>query len=184
MMNRCLESAGEAKFIVSVSFGTQALFKWKGKSCPSNEGNSCWLGHGDVFVMDGQCQDEFRHCTDPCSDQERIDIKFRWVKQHVATCLFLRTGVACCLPTCAQVFSLSGTELVEKGSFWAPPLCLVHLEGASFACHPPCVYKVWVSKMCLLLDTPCGRRSVGALSLLPPGSLLGSTKYCLSNLWW
>ena len=38
---------GESKLIVSVSFGTQALFKWKGKSCPSNDGQSCWLGHGD-----------------------------------------------------------------------------------------------------------------------------------------
>ena len=95
MMNRCLER-GEAKLIVSVSFGTQALFKWKGKSCPSNDGHSCWLGHGDILVMDGQCQDEFRHCTDPGSDQERINITFRWVKQHVASCSFLRTGVACC----------------------------------------------------------------------------------------
>ena len=81
---------GEAKLIVSVSFGTQALFKWKGKSCPSNDGHSCWLGHGDILVMDGQCQDEFRHCTDPGSDQERINITFRWVKQHVASCSFLR----------------------------------------------------------------------------------------------
>ena len=77
---------GEAKLIVSVSFGTQALFKWKGKSCPSNDGHSCWLGHGDILVMDGQCQDEFHHCTDPGSDQERINITFRWVKQHVASC--------------------------------------------------------------------------------------------------
>ena len=58
----------------------------------------------------------------------------------------------------------------------ASPWYLVHLGGASFASHSPCVYKAWVSKMCLLLDTPCGRRSVGALSLLPLGSLLGSTK--------
>ena len=108
---------GEAKLIVSVSFGTQALFKWKGKSCPSNDGHSCWLGHGDILVMDGQCQDEFRHCTDPGSDQERINITFRWVKQHVASCSFLRTGVACCLPTCARGFSFSGTEIVEQGSF-------------------------------------------------------------------
>ena len=44
----------ETKLIVLVrSFGTQALFKWKGKS----------LGHGDIHVMDGQCQDEFPHCT-------------------------------------------------------------------------------------------------------------------------
>ena len=60
--------------------------------------------------------------------------------------------------------------------FLVSPWYFVHLGGASFASHPPCVYKVWVSKMCLLLDTPFGRRSVGALSLLPLGSLLGSTK--------
>ena len=30
---------GEAKLNVSVSFGTQAPFKWKGKSCPSNDGH-------------------------------------------------------------------------------------------------------------------------------------------------
>ena len=77
---------GEAKLIVSVSFGTPAFFKWKGKSFPSNDGHSCWLGHGDILVMGGQCQDEFRHCTDPGSDQERINIPCRWVKQHVASC--------------------------------------------------------------------------------------------------
>ena len=81
---------GEAKLIVSVSFGTPALFKWKGKSCPSNEGNSCWLGHGDVLVVDGQCQDEFLHCMDPSSDEERINIMFCWVKEHVASCSSLK----------------------------------------------------------------------------------------------
>ena len=65
--------------------------------------------------------------------------------------------MTCCLPTCARVFSFSGTELVETGSlfgFLASPWCLVHLGSASFASHLPCVYKIWVSKMCLLLDTP------------------------------
>ena len=31
---------------------------------------SCWLDRGDVLIMDGQCQDEFVHCTDPCLEQE------------------------------------------------------------------------------------------------------------------
>ena len=44
---------GEAKLIVSVSFGTRALFKWKGKSCPDSEARSCWPDHGDVLIMDG-----------------------------------------------------------------------------------------------------------------------------------
>ena len=127
--------------------------------------------------MDGQCQDEFLHCADPGSDHERIHVTFRWIIQHVAFCSFLRTGVACCLPTCARVF------FCPWYGVGGDPWCLVHRGGTSFASFFPCVYRAWVSKMCLLLDPPFGRRSVGALSLLLLGSLLGSTKNCLSN-WW
>ena len=48
--------AGCSKLIVSVCFGSTALFKWKGKSCPDGDASSCYLGHGDILVMDGQCQ--------------------------------------------------------------------------------------------------------------------------------
>ena len=51
-------------------------------------------------------------------EQEPITVTFRWIKQHVATSPFLRTGVACCLPTCAQGSSVSVTELVGKGAAW------------------------------------------------------------------
>ena len=153
---------GEAKLIVSVSFGTSALFKWRGKHCPSNDGHSCWLGHGDILVMDGQCQDEFRHCTDPGSDQERINITFRWVKQHVVSCSFSRTGMACCLPTCARGFFLF---LVRS---WWRQVGFFRLFGFSFGAL--CILcKVWVSKMCLLLDTPIGWRSVGHYLCYPWG---------------
>ena len=81
---------GEAKLIVSVSFGTQALFKWKGTSCPSTDGHSCWLAHCDILVVDGQCQDEFYHCTDPGYEQERINVTFRWIRHHVASCSLSR----------------------------------------------------------------------------------------------
>ena len=69
--------AGCSKLIVSVSFGSQALFRWKGKSCLDGDVSSCYLGHGDTLVMDGQCQDEFLHCTDPSLEQERINFTFR-----------------------------------------------------------------------------------------------------------
>ena len=49
---------------MSVSFGTQALFRWKGKPCPHGEASLCCVRHGDILVMDGQCQDEFLHRTD------------------------------------------------------------------------------------------------------------------------
>ena len=41
---------------------------------------------------------------------------------------------------------------------------LVHMGSASLA-GLPVVYKAWETLVCLLLDTPFGRRSVGALPL-------------------
>ena len=67
---------GEAKVTVSMSVGTRASFKPKSKSCPDGDANSCWLGHGDVLFMDGQCQDEILLCADPGLEQERINIAF------------------------------------------------------------------------------------------------------------
>ena len=55
---------GDAKLIVSVSLGGSALFRWKESSpAPNDEGHLCCLNHGDILVMDGQCQDEFLHRT-------------------------------------------------------------------------------------------------------------------------
>ena len=169
---------GEAKLIVSVSFGTQALFKWKGKSCPSNDGRSCWLGHGDILVMDGQCQDEFRHCTDPGSDQERINITFRWVKQHVASCSFLRTGVACCLPTCARGFSFSDTGIVEIGIFWVfwlllGTLCI--LGVLVFVVYPLVCTKFGFQRCALYWTRPVGGGRWGII-FVTPGKFAGKHK--------
>ena len=112
---------GEAKLIVSVSLGSTVLFRWRRQSCPDDEGHLCCFGHGDILVMDGRCQDKFLHRTDPCREQERINITFRWVKQHVSSFPLFRTGVACCWPTCAQSLSVpvmgnSGSCIL--GAFW------------------------------------------------------------------
>ena len=149
---------GDAKLIVSVGLGNFALFRWRRQSCSSDEGRSCRLDHGDILVMDGQCQDEFLHRTDPGGEQDRMNITFRWVKQHVSSCPFLKAGVACCLPTCAQGSSVPNTGNLGFGLFWAFGFSLF----PSLASLPD-VYKTWVIQVCLLLDTPFGRRSVGAL---------------------
>ena len=65
----------EEKLIVSMSFGTHALFKWKGKSCPDSDAHLCWLGHGDVLVMNGQCQDEFLHCETPLWNRSGLTLR-------------------------------------------------------------------------------------------------------------
>ena len=92
---------GESKLIVSVSIGFSALFRWKPRPSPDCEADSTWLHHGDLLVMDGRCQDEYLHSTDPRLDGERVNITFRWLKNHVPQCP-LGTGVMCCLPTCVK----------------------------------------------------------------------------------
>ena len=71
------------KPIVSVSFGTQALFKWKGKSCLNSDENSCWLGHGDILVMDWSVPGRVLSLYESCSEQERINVTFLWIRQQV-----------------------------------------------------------------------------------------------------
>ena len=52
---------GDAKLTVSVSLGSSAVFRWRRRSCPDDDGHLCCLGHGDVHIMDGQRQDQFVH---------------------------------------------------------------------------------------------------------------------------
>ena len=150
---------GEAKLIVSVSFGDAAVFRLRRQSCPNNEGHLCWLDHGDLLVMDGQCQDEFLHRTDPGREQERINVTFRWIKQHVSSCPLFKAGMACCLPTCAHISSVPVMENVASGVFFgflASSRCLVCMGGANLA-SPPVVHKTWLQRCASCRTCPSGK---------------------------
>ena len=115
--------SGVHKLIVSVSFGAPVLFKWRGMSCLDSGERSCWLGHGDILVMDGQCQDEFLHCTSPGLEHERLNVTFSWIRQHTHFCPLFKAGVVCCLPTCAkgssvQVMGNSGFDVFGLSGFF------------------------------------------------------------------
>ena len=125
------------KLIVSVSFGARALFKWRGKSCLDSGERSRWLGHGDILVMDGQCQDEFLHCTSPGLEHERINVTYRWIRQHTHFCPLFKAGVVCCLPTCARGSSVHVTGNFGFSYFWAflfllCVLCMLEVLGLAF----------------------------------------------------
>ena len=131
----------DAKLIVSVSVGSSAVFRWRRQSCPDDEGHLCWLGHGDMLVKDGQYQDEYLHRTDPGREQERINLTFRWVKQHASSCPLVKAGVACCLPTCVQ--GCSFPVMVNFGFgvafFWILCFFLVFCAHWEFwLCLAPC----------------------------------------------
>ena len=155
---------GDAKLIVSVSLGTFALFRWRRQSCPADEGRSCRPDHGDTLVMDGQCQDEFLHRTDPGLEQDRINITFRWVKQHVSSFLLFKAGVACCLPTCAKGLSVpvmgNPVNAIFLG-FVVSSWCLVHVGSTSL----PAVSRLGLHWCASCWTRPLGGGWWGALPL-------------------
>ena len=78
--------------------------------------------------------------------------------------LYIAYRVVCCLPVCAQGSSAAVTGNVGSGAFWAFWVLLgvsCIWVGACFACLSPHVYRTRVTEVCLSLDTPIGRRSVG-----------------------
>ena len=110
---------GDPKLIVSLILGSSALFKRKPRSLPDAEESSCWLHHGDPLVMDGCCQDEYLHCTDPRLGGERVNVTFRWIRNHLPQCP-LGAGVVCCLPTSVQGSPfLAGAGFLWSGFFLA-----------------------------------------------------------------
>ena len=120
---------GESKLIVSMSFGVSALFKWKPGPSLDSDASESWLHHGDLLVMDGCCQDEYLHCTDPLQGGKRVNITFRWIRNHVPRCP-LAAGVVCCLPTCAKgSFVYPNTEVSLPGILSVVLLVLLGWDG-------------------------------------------------------
>ena len=68
------------------------------------------LDCGVILVMDGLAQSEYEHCTASVLQGPRVNLTYRWVAQHTASCP-LASVVGCVLPTCAQ-------GLVEPSSRW------------------------------------------------------------------
>ena len=112
---------------------------------------SCRLDHGDILVMEGQCQDEFLHCTSPGLEHERINVTYRWIRQHTHFCPLFKAGMVCCLPTCTKGSSVHVTGNLGVWlflGFLVSSLCFVHAGGIGFVFLPPGVYKTWVLLVC------------------------------------
>ena len=99
----------QPKLIVSLSLGNSVEFKVR-RRAPRGVPSSIRLDHGDILVMDGLAQSEYEHCTASELQGPRVNLTYRSVAQHAASCP-LAGVVGCLLPTCAQC-------LVEPGSRW------------------------------------------------------------------
>ena len=95
------------------------MFRWARNS--DRDGSSGWsqrLSHGDILVMDGKAEDQFELWTEAGVQGERIDLTYRWIKQHDPGCVSATTGVLCCLPSCAEGLSVHRTpEGLWEGFF-------------------------------------------------------------------
>ena len=100
------------KLIVSLSLGNPVEFKVRRVS--DSVTSSITLNHGDVLVMDGSAQSEYLHCTMPGLQGPRVNLTYRWVAQHTASCP-LAGVVGCLLPSCVQGLAEPGSRFWEKG---------------------------------------------------------------------
>ena len=113
------------KLIVSLSLGNPVEFK----VCRVSDSvtSSITLNHGDVLVMDGSAQSEYLHCTMPGLQGPRVNLTYRWVAQHTASCP-LAGVVGCLLPSCVQGLAEPGSRLGGKGeNNWSFPWELAFL---------------------------------------------------------
>ena len=88
------------ELIVSLSLGNSVEFKVR-RRAPGEVPSSVRLDHGDILVMDGLAQLESAHRTVSGLQGSRVNLTFRWVAQHIASCP-LAGVVGCVLPSCVQ----------------------------------------------------------------------------------
>ena len=81
---------------------------------PGDVPSSITLDHGDLLVMDGSAQSEYAHRTVPGLQGPRVNLTYRWVAQHAASCP-LAGVVGCVLPTCVQGLVDPNSRGLEEG---------------------------------------------------------------------
>ena len=68
------------------------------------------LDHGDLLVMDGPTQSEYVHCTASGLQGPRVNLKFRWITQHIASCPLAGALGWLCPPFVCARFSRAGSS--------------------------------------------------------------------------
>ena len=65
------------------------------------------------MVINGGCQEEYLHCTSPGLAGRRVNITYRWIRNHTSSCP-LAAGVLGSVPTCAHGSPVLGPVLGES----------------------------------------------------------------------
>ena len=161
---------GDDKLIVSVSLGSSAVFRWRRRSCPDDEGHLCCLGHGDILVMDGRSQDKFLHRTDPCRDSNGSTLRSVGSNNMFppVLCLGQEKHVVCQCVRRVYPFPLwriPGMAFLGLFGLLFCVMCAREEEGGAGFAGLLFAHKTWVTLVCLLLGTSFPRCLAGALPL-------------------
>ena len=100
------------KLIVSMSPGHSVEFQVRRAS--GDVPSSFTLDLGDLLVMDGLAQLEYAHRTVPGLQDPRVNLTYRWVTQHAASCP-LAGVVNCVLASCVQGLPKPGSRGLGVG---------------------------------------------------------------------
>ena len=73
------------KLTVSVGLSYSVEFKVR-RRAPGEVPYSIKLDHGDTLVMDGLAQSEYENRTVSGLQGPRVNLTFRWITQHIASC--------------------------------------------------------------------------------------------------
>ena len=68
------------------------------RRAPDEMPSSIRLDHGDILVMDGPAQSEHERRTVSGLQCPRVNLTYRWVTQHTASCP-LTDAMCCALPS-------------------------------------------------------------------------------------
>ena len=99
------------------------------RRAPGNVPSSIRLDHGDVLVMDGLAQSEYEHCTASELQCPRVNLTYRWVAEHTASCPLAGVVGLCASNVCVKVWSSQVPVGWEKGKINGPLI-----GGWSFFC--------------------------------------------------
>ena len=124
--------------------------------------SSTRLDRGGVLVMDGPAQSEYEHCTASVLQGPRVNLTYRCVAQHTASCP---------LKVCAR-FGRAKFPLVGRGRKQ-----LVHFMGIGAPFVNPCVCPLgqhldfhWEGGIVTVVSVHPARRCTSLLGVVPAGS--------------
>ena len=118
----------QSQLKLTVSMSLDHSVEFQVRRAPRGGPSPIRLDHGDHLVMDALAQSEHVHRTVSGLQDPRLNLTFRWITQHIASCP-PASAMCCALPSCVQGSAEPGLPRLGKREsqwccFWVTVLLL------------------------------------------------------------